>query len=828
MSAPENAPFDTPPGESGQLALREMPRKLAHIQTLWQKLLFVKWEPQVLELIHRLAHDILVTARAEALTEIAQIARRLEQQLEVLQSRVIAPPEVERGQVKGILQRLARAILASQANESSLPPAQAPVATVSSPELAEVVQEGDAPRIYVLEPDTREAELLAQRLSHYGYAVSWFTTSAELQRAMQRRIPEIILADVQLAEDALAGIEAIDGLRSEFGTEIPLIFLSARTDLVARLAAVRAGGLGFFPKPVDFEELFRRVDELLQRQTTHYKVLIVEDEEQLANAYALVLQQAGFGTQVLPRPLQILQVLHQFQPDLILMDLHLPECTGIELMQLIRQEPAYYALPILFLSSDNDPAKHNAALSQGADLFLLKPIKPAQLVAAVSSRVGRARALMHLMHLLGQQDPLTGLLNQRAFLGHLERHLTELRSGTLKAVLVYCEVDQYRTLRDRLGISVADLLLADLAARVKMRLSQASRLAHLSEGSFCALLLDMDAVAARDLANDLCHAVAASVFSAEQESVSMTLSVGVAPLDARYATGQDWLSAAASACDIARNAGGNRVQLPREVVDDVETREQHARYAMLVREALANDGFYCLYQPIAGLRGKQIERYDVLLRMRDPQGREIAAERILDVARIEGLVPAIDRWVVRQVLEQLRRRIETGAKTVFFIKLAAESLHDPEFGAWIEHSLTTAEVNPRQLVFECMEADVALSLRVAGQMFARLRNLGCGVALEHFGASLDAAQLLSHVPVDYVKIDATFVHDLVRNPANRDTLRGILQQATMAGAMVIAGFVEDAASLAALWQCGVHFIQGNFLQEPDTALDYDFSDVLSD
>ncbi|MBI5040559.1 MAG: EAL domain-containing protein [Gammaproteobacteria bacterium] len=828
MSAPENAPFDTLPGESGQAALLEMPRKLAHIQTLWQKLLFVKWEPQVLELIHRLAHDILVTAKAEALTEIAQIARRLEQQLEVLQCRLVAPPEVERGQVKGILQRLARAILASQASEPSLPPPQPPVVTALAPELAEVPRAGDAQRIYVLEPDTREAELLALRLSHYGYAVSWFTTPAELRQAMQRRAPEIILADVQSTQDRLAGIEAVDGLRSEFGTDIPVIFLSTRTDLVARLAAVRAGGLGFFPKPVDFDELFRRVDELLQRQTTHYKVLIVEDEEQLANAYALVLQQAGFGTQVLPRPLQILQVLHQFQPDLILMDLHLPECTGIELMQLIRQEPAYYALPILFLSSDNDPAKHNAALSQGADLFLLKPIKPAQLVAAVSHRVGRARALMRLMHFLGQQDPLTGLLNQRAFLGHLERHLTELRSGMPKAVLVYCEADQYRDLRDRLGISIADLLLADLAARIKDRLGRASRLAHLSEGSFCALLLDMDVVAAHDLANALCQAVAASVFNAEQESVSMTLSVGVAPLDVRHATGQDWLSTAALACDTARDAGGNRVQLPREAADDVAAHEQHMRCAALLREALANDGFYCLYQPIAGLRGKQVERYDVLLRMRDPQGREITAARILDVARVEGLVQDIDRWVVRAMLEQLRQRTASGAKTVFFIKLAAESLHDPDFGAWLEHNLTTSAVNPRQLVFECMEADVALSVRVAGLMFARLRSLGCGIALEHFGASLDALQLLSHVTVDYVKIDAAFVHSLVRNPADRDTLRGILQQASATGAMVIAGFVEDAASLAALWQCGVHFIQGNFLQEPDTALDYDFSDVSSD
>jgi len=824
MPEPENAPSTQPLSTSGESALQELPRKLAHIQSLWQRLLYAKWEPQALELIRRLVHEILSTARAEQREELAHHARRLEQQLEGLQSRPTAPPEAERSQLKGILQNLARAMLASQASAQYVvsPPLHQVIMST------QVIDAGAVNCVYVLEPDSREVEVLARRLSHYGFAVSWFSTPAELRLAMQRRVPDIVLADTQLGQRTMEGIEAIDGLRSEFGADIPVIFLSARADLAARLAAVRAGGVGFFTKPLDYQELFRRVDDLLQRQSADFKVLIVEDEEQLAGAYALVLQHAGFTTQVLSRPLQILQVMQQFQPDLLLIDLHLPECTGIELMQLIRQEPAYYALPILFLSSDNEPAIHNAALSQGADLFLLKPIKPDQLVAAVSHRVGRARAMMRLMHFLGQQDPLTGLLNQRAFLGYLERHLGELRGGQQPAVLLYCEVDQYRALRDRLGISTADLLLADLAAHIKGYLHSACRLAHLSDGSFCALLVDMDVFTARDLANDLRASVAGTVFSTGQESVSMTLSVGLAPLDAHYASGQDWLSSVAVVCDIARDAGGNRVQLHRAAETDVATREQHQRCADLLRTALADDEYYCLYQPIAGLRGKKVERYDVLLRVRDPQGRELTAARILDVARDEGLVTALDRWVVRHVIELLKSRAASGFKTVFFIKLAVETLNDAEFVVWLERNLADAAVNPRQLVFELMEADVSVALLAAGQLFGHLRRLGCAVALERFGATLNAAQLLSHVQVDYVKLDAAFVHNLVRNPGNRDSVRDILDHASKSGVMVIAGFVEDAASLAALWQCGVNFIQGNFLQEPDAVLDYDFSEALSD
>lgn len=819
----DSSPTTSSASASTTSALRELPRKLAHIQSLWQKLLFVKWEPQILGLIRRLVQEIVATAKTGNLVDLLQPARRLEQQLELLQHHPTAPPEVERSQVKGILQNLARAILASQASDHVAP------ATSAQSSVSTQLAKGDQQHyVYVLEPESHAAQLLAQQLSHYGFAVNWFASTEELRLAMQRQLPDIILADTQLGQRSMVGIAAMVELQAEFKSQIPVIFLSVRSDLAARLAAVRAGGLGYFSKPVDCQALFRRVDDLLQRKAADYKVLIVEDEEQLASAYALVLQHAGFSVQILTRPLQILQILQQFQPDLLLMDMHLSGCTGIELMQLIRQEPAYYALPILFVSSETDPAKHNEALSQGADLFLLKPIKPEQLAAAVSHRVGRARSIMRLMHFLGQQDPLTGLLNQRAFLGYLEQHLGELREGHKQAVLIYCEVDQYRALRDRLGISTADLLLADLAAHVKAQLHYVSRLAHLSDACFCALLIDTDVVTARDVASELCRSVAAAMYSAEKESVAMTLSVGVAPLDERYLSGQAWLSDAAVVCDIAREKGGNQVQVHREAETEMAARDQDRRCADLLRAALQDDAFYCVYQPIAGLRGKQLERYEVLLRVRDTQGREISAARILEVARGESLVADLDRWVIRHVLKQVQARSESGLKTVFFIKISAQSLNDPEFFDWFEQSLHESAVNPRQLVLEFMVADISTSLKTAAQTFEHLHHLGCAVALEHFGASLNAAQLLKHVTVDYVKLDAAFVRNLVQNPANRDSVRDLLQQASDSGIMVIAGFVEDAASLAVLWQSGVHFIQGNFLQEPDAVLDYDFSATSSD
>lgn len=818
MAGPDGASLNPGSEEARTVALRELPRKLAYMQTLWQKLLYVHWDAQAVELVRRLVHEIRTAATEQGLTEAAEHAHKLEQQLQVLQSRNAPPPETERGRLQGLLQRLARALVSAHAEEPHTP-------SSSSVHRATAVQRttGDSsPHIHILSDVCRSSDAWVARLGHAGYTVRVCVDLAELRRTMQQRRPDVLLAEVSLAQGGLAGVDAVDALHSEFGTDIPVIFLAARGDLAARLAAVRAGGAGYFLKPLDEQDLFRRIDELMPHRQPNYRVLIVEDEEQLASAYALVLQQAGFVAQVLTRPLQILQILQQFQPDLLLMDLHLAECSGAELMQLIRQDPAYYALPILFLSGDTDPVRHNSVLSQGADLFLLKPIKPDQLIAAVATRIGRARSLRQRLQWLSQRDALTGLLNRHALNSRLDRQLLELQShpGTT-AALLYIEPDRFRALRDRLGLAAVDLLLVDLAAWLKDRCAGAS-LAHLGEGGFCAVLPEQDATSARDLAVQICDAVAAKVFCVGQESVSLTLSIGLATTQAPFRSGQEWLGAAALACDVAHNAGGGRVELQRAAAADVADHAQYARYARLLRSALEADGFYCVYQPIVNLHGQPVERYDVLLRARDEDGRELDAQRIFAVARAEGLSIALDRWVIAHVLDVLQRRAAAEHATVFFIKLAGHTLNDPGTGAWIGRRLEEARIDARQLVFEFTEADVATAVLTAGHLFARLRSLGCGIALEHFGASPGTVQLLGHLPVDYVKIDGA----LVGRPDERQRLRGLLEQTAAAGVQVIAGFVEDAANLAALWQCGVQLIQGNFLQAPDSALDFDFRDEV--
>lgn len=818
MAGPKSASMNPGSGDARGVALRELPRKLAYMQTLWQKLLYVHWDAQALELVRRLAHEIRTVAVEEALAETAENARKLEQQLQILQSRNGPPPETERGRLQGLMQRLAHALL--DAHVEDVHPSESRAVSVVQQAPADI---DHLRQIYILSDGDRHDEPWVVRLRHTGHAVRVCANLAQLRQAMQQRRPDMILAEVALAQGPLAGIEAVDALHSEFDKTTPVIFMASRGDLAARLAAVRAGGMGYFLKPLDEDELLRRIAELLPRKQPNYRVLIVEDEEQLASAYALVLQQAGYVAQVLTQPLQIFQVLQQFRPDLLLMDLHLPECSGSELMQLIRQDPVYDTLPILFLSGDADPASHNSVLSQGADVFLLKPIKPDQLIANVSARIGRARTLRQRLLWLSERDALTGLLNRHALRGCLDRCLAEpLNHAAPSPVLFYIQIDQYRVLRDRLGLAAVDLMLVDLAVGLREKFTGAGCLAYLGEGAFSALAENLDAVAARDLASMICDAMAAKEFSVGRETVSITLSIGVATLQPQFHNGQEWLSAAIVASDIARDAGGARVELQRAAAADAADHELNARYAQLLRMAIEADSFHCVYQPIMSLRGQPGDRYDVLLRAQDADGRALDVQRVFAVAHEEKLLVAIDRWVIGHVLEVLQRRASAGCPTVFFIKLSAQTLSDPETGDWIGDRLAEARIDARQMVFELDAAAVSAGLSAASRLFTRLRGLGCGTALEHFGVSPGSTQLFGHLPVDYVKIDGA----LARRPDARQRLSSMIEQANGAGVQVIAGFVEDASSLAMLWQYGVQFIQGNFLQEPDTALSFEFRDAV--
>lgn len=248
--------------------------------------------------------------------------------------------------------------------------------------------------IYLVEDGTLFAEYLAAHLEQAGYEVEVFNELMDLPQAVARRRPAACIVDLIFPEGDLAGSQTMAALNQSQEIPIPAIFMSVRDDQEARLSAVRAGGSHYFVKPIELLDLLSALDTLTQaRDQEPGRVMIIEDEADLADCYRLYLEYSGVTVDVVTVPLQALDAIVRFAPDLILMDIFMPGCSGLELAAMLRQQHRFDGIPIVFLSSESDLDKQMAALNLGGDDFITKPVGRWQLVSALRPRIKRAREL---------------------------------------------------------------------------------------------------------------------------------------------------------------------------------------------------------------------------------------------------------------------------------------------------------------------------------------------------------------------------------------------------------------------------------------------------
>ncbi|MBI5040522.1 MAG: EAL domain-containing protein [Gammaproteobacteria bacterium] len=325
-------------------------------------------------------------------------------------------------------------------------------------------------------------------------------------------------------------------------------------------------------------------------------------------------------------------------------------------------------------------------------------------------------------------------------------------------------------------------------------------------------------------AQQLRHAIEEHILDIEGRSLTITTSIGISLITDSSPSAPEILSRADLACEVARSSGGNRVHLHNPVADEQVGREREQQWNHLIQEALVEDRFHLVYQPIVSLQGETDEKYEVLLRMRDSEGEDIRPGQFLPVALQTGQIAEIDRWVLRKAISVLAERRRGGANTVFFIKLSGPTLDDHELPIWINQQIKEARLASDAIVLEIAEADASQYLKGAKAFVSAVGGLHCKTSLEHFGSSPNSFQLLKHLPVDYLKIDGKFIHNLMRDSDNQAVVKSIVDVARSMNKLCIAEFVEDASSLTVLFQYGIHYIQGYFLAEPTEGLNYDFTE----
>jgi diguanylate cyclase (GGDEF)-like protein len=412
--------------------------------------------------------------------------------------------------------------------------------------------------IYVLEDDQDIADEVCMTLRHFGHQVEHFSTIAAAEAEVLRRPPDFMICDIMFTEEGRETPEAIAALQQQLPAPIPVIFVSTRTDFDAYHAAVRAGAVGYFVKPLDIIRLVDCFEYYLDRnRSAPYRVLIIDDDLELAEHYKLVLSTADIRAEVSNSPREIFEKLQDFYPELILLDINMPGCSGAELAQVIRLNQDWLRVPITYLSSEQDEEKRALAMGRAGDDFLSKPMGDRELITAVSVRAARSRQLSDAL----DRDSLTGLLKHARIKEQVDIELSRAKRAGENFSLVMLDLDHFKKVNDTYGHPAGDKVIKAIAHLLRQRLRKSDAVGRYGGEEFVAVLPRCGLNEARALMEDVRQRFSEIVFTVDQTHFKVTLSAGIASYRAGIERAEQLLQEADAALYQAKAGGRNRICL---------------------------------------------------------------------------------------------------------------------------------------------------------------------------------------------------------------------------------------------------------------------------
>jgi diguanylate cyclase (GGDEF)-like protein/PAS domain S-box-containing protein len=421
---------------------------------------------------------------------------------------------------------------------------------------------------------------------------------------------------------------------------------------------------------------------------------------------------------------------------------------------------------------------------------------------------------------LASHDALTGLLNRREFERRVSMVLAESQYEAGNHAVLYLDLDEFKVVNDTCGHAAGDELLRQVSALLRPRLREGDTLARLGGDEFGVLLEHCAPAPALAIADALRKTIGDFHFQWSQRSFKIGASVGVVNVAGGPDTLAGVLSAADAACYVAKDKGRNRVQVYSPESDEVTLRKGEMEWVNRIHRALA-DGQFCLYaQPVHGTHGEDASPpyTELLLRLRGENGELVPPTSFIPAAERYHLMPAIDRWVISTALGMLAHHVETGGDRssigVYAINVSGASIGDDDFLDFVQAQFLRFRVPHACVCFEITETTAVASLTKATEFMTALRGLGCRFALDDFGVGVSSFTYLKHLPVDYLKIDGSFVKDMQQDPVNHAMVEAIHRIGHIMGKKTIAESVESRGVLKALRAIGVDYAQGFAIAAP--------------
>ncbi|MBX2808787.1 MAG: EAL domain-containing protein [Cellvibrionaceae bacterium] len=417
-------------------------------------------------------------------------------------------------------------------------------------------------------------------------------------------------------------------------------------------------------------------------------------------------------------------------------------------------------------------------------------------------------------------DSTTGLYNKNYLFEQLENSIHTTADTKQTQALFYIDIDNFvDNIEAAVGIDGAEQMLAQVAELLQSQHHQSDLLARISDHAFAIIANEHNIEKLLNNGNVLCELIREHFFEIKNKTLKITASIGITLINETTVDPQATINQATQAIENLRKKRNNG-----DAANLYQTAENNQPILFnTLQKAINNNEFRLLFQPVISLRGESQELYEVLLRMINDDQEEISPNQFLQAAAEMQITTKIDRWVILEAIKHLANHDKHSATTHLIINISHHTLCDEGFFPWLRVALNTAKVNPTALTLQSKESDVIQHLTTAGKFIDYANSLGVNFSLSHFGCALDYLSVLEHIAVDQIKIDSSFSLDAQQHPENTDSLETLLKTLHERNKITTVPFVENANILSKLWKMGTHYIQGNYLQPPSAAMNYDFT-----
>jgi diguanylate cyclase (GGDEF)-like protein/PAS domain S-box-containing protein len=431
--------------------------------------------------------------------------------------------------------------------------------------------------------------------------------------------------------------------------------------------------------------------------------------------------------------------------------------------------------------------------------------------------VTELRGLARQMSYQATHDALTGLVNRREFEGRLEEAVESGHRGDGQHVLCYLDLDRFKVVNDTSGHLAGDSMLREVAKVLRDAVRDSDTVARLGGDEFGMLLIGCPLEKARQIADDVCRAVGDYRFVWKDKIFNIGVSIGLVEISRESGSLEELLAAADSACYVAKKQGSGHVAVYSARDEALARHTGEIQWLQKLQSALKDNRFQLYHQPIVPAYGQNGggPAMEVFVRLQDEAGHEVPPSEFVRAAERYRLMSLVDRWVVQTTLAALGRgALPIPANRSVAINISGQTLGDVQFLEFVVECLDSTGVTPSQVCFEITETAVVANLDHARRFVGVLHGMGCQFALDDFGSGVGSFSNLKNLPMDYLKIDGSFMRNLARDSVNQAMVTAMIKLARTLNFKVIAEQVEDEAGLEAARRMGVDYVQGYAVGRP--------------